>query len=197
VAAGNNVTATFSSAVQGLSTGTFVLKGPSGAAVPAAVSYNATTRTATLDPAASLANDTKYTATLTGGAAAIRDAAGTPLATTSWTFTTGPAPVITAMTPRPGATLVRRANNIAVTFSEAVQGAGTGTITLKATSTGTKMSATVSRYGTTNQWILNPSATLAAKTSYTVTVTGGPAAIRDLAGNSLASYSWTFTTGSF
>jgi subtilisin family serine protease len=197
VAVGTNVTATFSSAVQGLSTGTFVLKGPSGAAVPAAVSYNATTRTATLDPAASLANDTKYTATLTGGAAAIRDAAGTPLATTSWTFTIGPAPVITAMTPRPGATLVRRVNNIAVTFSEAVQGAGTGTITLKATSTGTKMSATVSRYGTTNQWILDPSATLAARTSYTVTVTGGAAAIRDLAGNSLTSYSWTFTTGSF
>ena len=196
VAAGSNVTATFSSAVQGVSTGTFVLKGPSGAAVPAAVSYNATTRTATLDPASNLANDTKYTATLTGGAAAIRDAAGTPLATTSWTFTTGPAPVITAMTPRPGATLVRRANNVAVTFSEAVQGAGTGTITLKATATGAKIAATVSRYGTTNQWILDPSATLAARTSYTVTVTGGTAAIRDLAGNSLTSYSWTFTTGS-
>lgn len=197
VAAGSNVTATFSSAVQGLSTGTFVLKGPSGAAVPAAVSYNAATRTATLDPTASLANDTKYTATLIGGAAAVRDAAGTPLATTSWTFTTGPAPVITAVTPRPGASLVRRANNVAVTFSEAIQGAGTGTITLKATATGAKIAATVSRYGTTNQWILNPSATLAARTSYTVTVTGGTAAIRDLAGNNLTSYSWTFTTGAF
>jgi hypothetical protein len=29
-----------------------------------------------------------------------------------------------------------------------------------------------------------------------VTVAGGPAAIRDLAGNSLKTYSWTFTTGS-
>ena len=196
VAAGSNVTATFGSAVQGVGTGTFVLKSASGAAVPAAVNYNATTRTATLDPASTLANDTKYTATLTGGAAAIRDAAGTPLTTTSWTFTTGPAPVITSVTPRPGASLVRRANNVAVTFSEAIQGAGTGTITLKATATGAQIAATVSRYGTTNQWILNPSATLAARTGYTVTVTGGTAAIRDLAGNSLSSYSWTFTTGS-
>jgi hypothetical protein len=182
--------------VQGISGSTFVLRGPGGTVVPAAVTYNATTRTATLDPSASLANDAKYTVTLTGGAAAIRDAAGTPLATTSWTFTTGPAPSITAMTPRPGATLVRRANNIVVTFSEAIQGAGTGTVTLKNTATGVTISATVSRNGTTNQWILNPSATLAAWTKYTVAVTGGPAAVRDLAGNPLKSASWTFSTGS-
>ncbi|WP_314193920.1 Ig-like domain-containing protein [uncultured Arthrobacter sp.] len=196
VAAGGNVTATFGTAVQGISGSTFVLRGPGGTVVPAAVTYSAATRTATLDPSASLTNDAKYTVTLTGGPAAIRDAAGTPLATTSWTFTTGPAPSITAMTPRPGATLVRRANNIAVTFSEAIQGASTGTVTLKNTATGVKMAATVSRNGTTNQWILNPSSTLAAWTKYTVTVTGGPAAIRDLAGNPLKSTSWTFSTGS-
>jgi hypothetical protein len=195
-AVAGNVTATFSTAVQGISGSTFTLKDPGGAVIPAAVTYSATTRTATLNPASSLANDTKYSATLLGGAAAVRDAAGTPLATTSWTFTTGPVPVITGMSPRPGASLVRRSSNIAVTFSEAIQGAGTGTISVKNTVTGAKMAATVSRYGTTNQWILNPSATLAARTSYTVTVTGGPAAIRDLAGNSLKTYSWTFTTGS-
>jgi subtilisin family serine protease len=196
VAAGGNVTATFGTAVQGISGSTFVLRGPGGTVVPAAVTYSATTRTATLDPSASLANDAKYTVTLTGGAAAIRDALGTPLATTSWTFTTGPAPSIAAMTPRPGATLVRRANNIAVTFSEAIQGASTGTVTLKNTATGLMMSATVSRNGTTNQWILNPSATLGAWTKYTVTVTGGSVAVRDLAGNPLKSTSWTFSTGS-
>lgn len=196
VANGSNVTATFSTAILGISGSTFALKSPGGAVIPATVSYIATTRTATLDPASDLANDTKYTATLLGGTAAVRDAAGTPLATTSWSFTTGPAPVITGTTPRPGASLVRRANNIAVTFSEAIQGAGTGTIFVKNTVTGATMAATVSRYGTTNQWILNPSSTLAARTRYTVTVTGGPAAIRDLAGNSLKTYSWTFTTAS-
>jgi hypothetical protein len=197
VAVGSNITATFSTAVQGVTGSTFLVKSASGQVIPAAVTYSATTRTATLDPAVTLLSDTKYTATLIGGTAAIRDAAGTPLTGTSWTFTTGPAPVITSVTPRPGAALVRRANNIAVTFSEAVQGAGTGSIFMKNTATGTTVAATVSRYGTTNQWILNPSATLAAKTSYRVTVTGGPAAIRDLAGNSLATYSWTFTTGSY
>ncbi|WP_083706309.1 Ig-like domain-containing protein [Arthrobacter sp. QXT-31] len=196
VSAGSNVTATFSTAVQGINGSSFVLRGPGGTLVPAAVTYSATTRTATLDPAANLANDAKYTVTLTGGAAAIRDTAGTPLATASWTFTTGPAPAITAMTPRPGATLVRRANNIAVTFSEAIQGAGTATVRLKNTATGASVTATVSRYGTTNQWILNPSANLAARTSYTVSVTGGATAVRDLAGNPLKSASWTFTTGS-
>ena len=196
VSAGSNVTATFSTAVQGVSGSSFVLRGPGGTLVPAAVTYSATTRTATLDPAANLANDAKYTVTLTGGAAAIRDTAGTPLATASWTFTTGPAPVITATTPRPGATLVRRANNIAVTFSEAIQGAGTATVRLKNTATGASVTATVSRYGTTNQWILNPSANLAARTSFTVSVTGGTTAVRDLAGNPLKSASWTFTTGS-
>ncbi|MEN3345349.1 MAG: hypothetical protein V7635_1925 [Arthrobacter sp.] len=195
IAAGSNITATFSTAMQGISGSTFVLRGPGGTVVPAAVTYSATTRAATLNPAANLANDAKYTATLTGGAAAVRDAAGTPLATTSWTFTTGPAPVITAMTPRAGAKLVRRSSNIAVTFSEAIQGASTATVTLKNAATGAKVTATVSRNGTTNQWILNPSANLASRTNYTVSVTGGATAARDLAGNPLKSASWTFTTG--
>jgi subtilisin family serine protease len=195
-AAAANVTATFGTAVQGVTGSSFVLRGPGGTVVPAAVTYSATTRTATLNPVANLANDAKYTAALTGGPAAIRNAAGTPLATTSWTFTTGPAPVITAMTPRPGATLVRRANNIAVTFSEAIQGAGTATVVLKNAATGAKMTATVSRNGTTDQWILNPSLTLSAWSKYTVSVTGGATAVRDLAGNPLKSASWTFTTGS-
>ena len=121
VAVSGNVTATFSTAVQGIGGSSFMLKSPGGAVIPAAVTYSASTRTATLNPASGLANDTKYTATLLGGTAAVRDAAGTPLATTSWTFTTGPAPVITGMSPRPGASLVRRSSNIAVTFSEAIR----------------------------------------------------------------------------
>jgi subtilisin family serine protease len=196
IAAGSNITATFSTAVQGVTGNSFLLKNAAGTVVPAAVTYSATTRTATLNPAANLANDAKYTVTLTGGTAAIRDTGGTPLATTSWTFTTGPAPFVTATTPRPGAALVRRTSNIAVTFSETIQGAGTGTVTLKNAATGAKVTATVSRNGSTNQWILNPSATLPARTKYTVTVAGGTAAVRDLAGNPLKSASWTFTTGS-
>ncbi|BAS10897.1 hypothetical protein AHiyo4_43190 [Arthrobacter sp. Hiyo4] len=59
------------------------------------------------------------------------------------------------------------------------------------------VTAAVFRNGTTNQWILDPQNTLAAKTKYTVTVTGGGTSIRDLAGNQLATKTWQFTTGSF
>ncbi|WP_457946486.1 S8 family serine peptidase [Pseudarthrobacter sp. alpha12b] len=197
VAVGTNVTATFSTAVQGVSAGTFALRNAAGATIAASVTYNTTTRTATLDPAANLAADATYTATLTGGTSAIRDAAGTPLATTSWTFTTGPAPTVTNYSPGSSALLVRRSSNVSATFSEAVQGAGTATFTLKNAATGAVVAASVYRNGTTNQWILDPQEPLAAKTRYTVTLTGGAAGIRDLAGNPLTGRSWQFTTGSF
>lgn len=197
VAAGTNVAATFSAPVQGVSATTFVLKNAAGAAIAATVTYNATTRTATLDPAANLAADATYTATLVGGTSAIRDTVGTPLATSSWTFTTGPAPTLTSYTPGSNALLVRRNSNVSATFSEAIQGAGTTTFTLRNASTGAAVAASVYRNGTTNQWILDPQEPLAAKTRYTVTLTGGAAGIRDLAGNPLAGRSWQFTTGSY
>lgn len=193
----SNVTATFSTDVQGVGAGTFVLRNAAGTAIPATVSYNASTRTATLDPSASLAADGTFTATLTGGSTGIRDAAGTPLASTSWTFITGPAPTVTGFTPGSNALLVRRSNNISVTFSEAVQGVSTATFTVKNAATGAVVAAAVVRNGTTNQWILDPQYALSAKTKYTVTVTGGGTAIRDLAGNQLATLTWQFTTGSF
>jgi hypothetical protein len=37
--------------------------------------------------------------------------------------------------------------------------------------------------------------TLAARTRFTVTLTGGTSGIRDTAGNSLTTVTWTFTTG--
>jgi hypothetical protein len=52
----------------------------------------------------------------------------------------------------------------------------------------------VSYNPTTRVVTLNPSATLAARTKYTVKVTGGATAVRDLGGNPLASSSWSFTT---
>jgi hypothetical protein len=190
-----NLTATFTEAVQGVGAASFILKDSAGAAVPAAVSYNAATRAAVLNPASNLAADRRYSVTLLGGPAGIRDAAGNALAGTTWSFTTGPAPTITARIPAVNAVGVKRAANVAATFSEAVQGAGTGTFTLRNAATGAPVAATVSRYGSTNQWIFNPGATLAANTRYTVTVVGSTTAVRDLAGNPLARSSWTFTTG--
>ena len=107
-----NVTATYSEAVQGVSPTTMRLKNAAGPTVSAAVSYDAATRIATLNPSASLAPDTKYVVSLTGGATAIRDGAGNPLVSTGWSFTTGPAPTITTPTPSrgPRALVVPRAS---------------------------------------------------------------------------------------
>lgn len=86
-----SVTATFSEEVLGVDGTTFTLTGPGGP-IAATVGYNPSTDTATLDPDADLLPLTTYTATLTGGPVAIRDPAGNPLATTSWSFTTADTP---------------------------------------------------------------------------------------------------------
>jgi methionine-rich copper-binding protein CopC len=190
-----NLTATFSENVTGLSGTTFTLKNGAGTLIPAAVSYNATTRVATLNPTTTLAADTKYTATLTGGSAtAIRDLAGNRLTTTSWTFTTGPAPAISTRTPASGATAVSRTGNITATFSEGVTGVSGTSFVLRNATTGTAVTAVVTYNATTRVATLNPSVTLAATTRYTVTVTGSTTAVRDLGGNPLATSSWSFTT---
>ena len=206
VAVGANVTATFSEAVTGTTPATFALKNATtGAAIAAAVSYDAPSRVATLDPTANLAFNTPYTATLTGGASAIRDTANNPLATVSWTFTTAAAappadttaPTLTTRSPSSNSTSVSRTGNITATFSEPVNGVSGTTFVLRTGSgtNGSVVAATVTRNGATNQWILNPNATLASRTTYRVTVTGGTGAIRDAAGNPLTTVTWTFTTG--
>src|SRR5271166_1780763 len=91
VATSTALTATFNEAVQAatITSSNLVLKSSSGATVPATVSYNSSTNTATLTPSALLANSTIYTATVSG----VEDTAGDPIAAPfSWSFTTGPAP---------------------------------------------------------------------------------------------------------
>ncbi|HEV8635595.1 MAG TPA: DUF4082 domain-containing protein, partial [Chloroflexota bacterium] len=79
---------TFSEPVQPASLA-FSLVGPGGAPVPAAVRYDALSRTATLDPNVLLALDADHTATLS----AAQDRAGNRLAApVTWTFRTATAP---------------------------------------------------------------------------------------------------------
>ncbi len=100
------------------------------------------------------------------------------------------APTVTARAPAVNATVVGQAANVTATFSEAVNGVGTATFQLR-TPAGAVVPATVTRNGTTNQWILNPNANLLADTRYTATLTGGTAAIRDVAGAPLVTTSWS------
>jgi len=197
VAVGVSPTATFSEAVNGVTTaGNVTLRvgtTATGTLVPATVTYNAATRTVTIDPTASLSNDTRYTARLTG----ITDLAGNPLAApTSWTFLTGPAPTVTARTPAANATGVTVPVSPTATFSEAVNGVTTaGNVTLRVgtAANGTLVPSVVSYDATTRVVTINPNASLLADTRYTVRL----ANITDVAGNPLAaaSTSWTFLTG--
>lgn len=192
-----NLTATFSEAVLGVATSTFTVQNTAiGTAVSATVTRNGTTNQWVFNPSVELAADTRYTATLTGAPSAIRDAGGNPMATKTWTFLTGPAPYVKTRTPAPGATAVSRSANITTTFNEAVVAVGTSTFTLRNAATGAAVSAVVTRNSTTDQWLLNPTVNLAARTRYTATLTGGVGAIRDPAGNPMATKTWSFTTAS-
>ncbi len=111
VAVGDNVTATFSEAVQPVSAARRSRSRPVRRRVAATVTLRRRHPNRHPDPTADLAANTQYTATLTGGASAIRGATGTPLATVSWTFTTAAAPpadttapTVTARTPAANAT---------------------------------------------------------------------------------------------
>jgi methionine-rich copper-binding protein CopC len=193
-----NITVTFSEAVEGVTNTTFQVRSAAGTLVGAVVSRNGTTNQWILNPNANLANDTRYTVTLTGGTTAIRDAAGNALTSTSWTFLSGPAPFVSARTPADGATGVSRTANITFTASEAVQGVSATTFRLRNDATGAIVTAVVSRDGTTNRYILNPSSTLPARTNFTVLFTGSATGIRDMAGNWFLQPTnpWNFTTGS-
>jgi hypothetical protein len=184
-----NVTATFSEAITGLGTASFTLKNSAGALIAAPVSWNATTRVATLNPSATLAADRKHTATLTAG---ITDIAGNPIAANSWAFTTGPRPVVTAKSPATNATAVSRTANVTATISENVIGVGNGTFALRNAATGALVSYAVSYNSTSHVATLNPNVTLAANTKYTATIS---TSIKDAAGNPLSGLSWSFTTG--
>ncbi len=84
-----NVVVAFGEPVVGVSSTTVRLRTSSGSTVPARVAYSTTSRKATLNPSRMLAAGTRYTVAVTGGTTAVRDKAGNPLKTATWSFTTG------------------------------------------------------------------------------------------------------------
>jgi uncharacterized protein YjiK/methionine-rich copper-binding protein CopC len=92
VSAGASVTATFSEPVDAttINASIFTLTGPNNSAVPATVTYDGASKTASLQPNSSLAYNTTYTANLTTG---VKDLAGNSLAAAvTWSFQTAAAP---------------------------------------------------------------------------------------------------------
>jgi hypothetical protein len=95
VSGGTSVTATFNEVMTAstLTTATFLLTTPASQVVPATVTYNASTRTATLQPSSTLAFSTTYTARVRGGSSGVKDFSGNAMTSdVVWSFTTWAAP---------------------------------------------------------------------------------------------------------
>jgi len=199
------VTGAFSETIDAatLTTSTFVLRNPANAVVPATVSYNAGTSVATLTPSAALAGSTTYTATIAGGGTGVKDVAGNALAGNfAWSFTTivtdTTPPTVTGVTPANGATGVSRATAVTAAFSEAIDAATLTTSSFALRNPANAVvTAAVSYNAGTRVATLTPAAALAAGTTYTATIAGGSAGVKDVAGNALAgNFVWSFTTTS-
>ena len=202
---GTSVAATFSTAMDPatINDGTFVLLDPSGAQVPATVSYSTYTDTARLTPAASLAPATTYTAVVKGGPSGVEDSAGNPMAADySWSFTTvtpqpGPAPVVAMTWPAAGAVGVNPRGVITATFNVEMD---LKTITADTVQlldpTGASVPIGVTYGGETSTVTITPGMGLAPGTTYTAVIQGGDAGVKSLAGKPMAAdyYAWSFTT---
>ena len=202
------VTATFSEAIDAstVNANTFELRDAASTLIAATVTYDAPTRVATLTPSAALAASATYTATVKGGATdpRVKDPAGNALAANqTWSFTTAVSadttpPTVTAVFPAGGATGISTTANVTATFSEAMDATTITTSTFELRdAANTLVAATVTFNASTRVATLNPTPTLVAASTYTVTVKGGTVdpRVKDLAGNALANdRTWSFTT---
>ncbi|MDP1901865.1 MAG: ice-binding family protein [Rubrivivax sp.] len=189
----------------------FSLACPTGTPVSAGVAYDATSRTATLTPAATLPASTTCVATVS--TAALDSLGFAMTAPYAWSFVTAQAialdttrPTVTFGVPAAAATGVATNTRISATFSEALAAASvTGTtFTVFNDTAGVAVAGTVSYSATTRTATFAPTAVtgLAASATHTATLGAG---ITDVAGNALAGNTavlpaagaqvWSFTTG--
>jgi methionine-rich copper-binding protein CopC len=213
VAESANIVVTFSEVIQKGTTGNIVIH--SGGATGAAFeTYNLATatpnltvsgNTLTINPTADLASNTAYFVTFDAGT--IKDIAGNSFAgTTTYDFTTGDtiAPMVTSYAPTDGATGIAAANDIVVTFSEAIQKGTSGTIVIHSGSANGAAIETYNLAGGTgsnlvvsgNTLTINPTASLAYNTHYFLTFDAGT--IKDVAGNGIVAITtYDFTTSQY
>jgi hypothetical protein len=143
---------------------------------------------------------TEYRVSLAGGSDAIRSLGGIPLETMSFTFTTAgdTPPSVVSTDPEDGNTNVAIGAGIRVDFSQPITGASASAVTLTRVADGAEIPITRGYHAPLNRLILNPYGSTDEKlepgTEYRVTLTGGPNAIRSLAGVPLSTTSFTFTT---
>ena len=172
----------------------FTLTGPGGVRVPASVSYDPATRTATLTPDAPLSVMTTYSARVDDG---VRGVDGAPVDGSTWTFSTAitapPAPTVTALLPSAEASGVANGTVVRAGFDRALDAATVTpqSVTL-AREGGPAVAATVAYDASSRQVTLTPLAALAVGARYTGRLT---TALRSDTGAPLAGLiEWSFTT---
>lgn len=196
VLTGTNVSVLFSEAMNPatISSATVTLRDEAQGLVPATVTYDVTSQTATLDPSSRLEPTATYTARVVSGSTGVKDVADNSMAAdVVWTFTTTAdtdTPIVVSRSPAPGATNVSTAVSVTATFNEPMQG-GSISFVLRSP-VGMIVPATVTYEDSSLTATLRPAVALAASTSYTATVEGAA----DLVGNPMAApVTWSFSTG--
>jgi hypothetical protein len=186
-----NVTATFDEPVQGVGASTMTLS-LGAEQIPATVSYDAATRTATLDPNVVLLADRRYVVRLTTG---VTDASGNTLPATSWAFTTGStitptesSSLLLAASPGAGAVEVDRMSVVTMTFATDVRDVNEKTVKLLAR--GKRQPVKVTYNASARTAKVTPRGKLPDGTKVTVKVAG----VRTADGKPVPATSWGFTT---
>ncbi|MBX7135011.1 MAG: Ig-like domain-containing protein [Fimbriimonadaceae bacterium] len=184
------IVATFGEAVQP-STINFSLTDAAGRTVAASMTYNDSTRTATLTPTNSLSFSTTYTATVSGA----KDLAGNVMsgsATETFTTVASSPPVVTAVSPTSGSTSVSISATVLATFDQSVQSSSITTSNFTLTdASGRVIGATVAYNDGTRTATLSPNSPLSPSTRYSASISG----VKNLSGTPMASpFTWTFST---
>ena len=186
VATSSAVSVTLSEPIQAGASMTVTPQG--GSAVAGSTGLNGAGTVLTFTPSAALAASTQYSVVVSG----VKDLAGNAMASYSWSFSTSAAadttpPSVVSTVPGLGASGVATSSAVSVTLSEPIQAGASMTVTPQG---GSAVAGSTGLNGAGTVLTFTPSAALAASTQYSVVVSG----VKDLAGNAMASYSWSFTT---
>ncbi len=130
-----------------ITTSTVQLRDPAGNLVPASVSYDASSLSATLDPTGDLADSTTYSVRVQGGTGGVADRAGNTLAADrTWSFTTAnpPGPPPDEGTGGPILVIGKASNPFTRYYAEILRAEGLTQFTVKDVSTVT--AATLASY---------------------------------------------------
>jgi hypothetical protein len=181
-----------------VSVSTMELLNSTAALVPATVSYNPITFTATLDPTAPLSGGAIHTVRIRGGGTdpRVKDVAGNALALdTTWNFTTAPLRVL-SVTPTNGAVAIPAGVAPRAVFSRPLDPATVNSSTVLLQDAASNPVGVVVRSSASGTVALVPNGLLQPLQTYTVTLKGGPVAphITDSTGTPLPlDFTWTFT----